>query len=163
MSIVELGRNFRRLDQRSSGAPATGPWPACCQPLIMVVLCHANVRSLVAEGRKKEVEELARHNGIDILCLTETWLKPKHLDSTLMILGFQKPFRLDWINSRGPEEVELLCMCEMGLQWRNCPCRQPTLSALVCEWVSPRGRKQCCLQCTAHRRQLWSLLGKILN
>ena len=67
----------------------------------MVVLCHANVRSLVAEGRKKEVEELAHRNGIDILCLTETWLKPKHLDSTLMIPGFQKPFRLDRINSRG--------------------------------------------------------------
>ena len=65
----------------------------------MVVLCHANVR--VAEGRKKEIEELARHNGINILCLTETWLKPKHLDSTLMIPGFQKPFRLDRINSRG--------------------------------------------------------------
>ena len=67
----------------------------------MVVLCHANVRSLVAEGRKKEIEELAHHNRIDILCLTETWLKPKHLDSSLMIPGFQKPFRLDRLNSRG--------------------------------------------------------------
>ena len=67
----------------------------------MVVLCHANVRSLVADGRKKEVEELVCHNGIDILCLTETWLKPKHLDSTLMIPGFQKPFRHDRISSRG--------------------------------------------------------------
>ena len=64
---------------------------------------HANVRSIVAPGRKLAIEQLTKSSshGIDILCLTETWLKPKHLDSYILLPGFQKPFRLDRTSSRG--------------------------------------------------------------
>ena len=50
--------------------------------IIMVVICHANVRSLVALGRIPELEDLVLFKNVHILCVTETWLKPKHLDST---------------------------------------------------------------------------------
>ena len=66
----------------------------------MVVICHANVPST---GQKLAIEQLASSHGIYILCLAETWLKPKHLESYILlhVPGFQKPFRLDWTSSRG--------------------------------------------------------------
>lgn len=67
----------------------------------MVVVCHINVRSLVAPGRLEELKCFVSMNGVDIICLTESWLKPKHLDSTLHIPGFQQPLRCDRLSSRG--------------------------------------------------------------
>ncbi len=67
----------------------------------MVVICHLNVRSLVATGRLAEVQSLTLINDVDILCLTETWLKSKHMNSTLLIKGYQPPVRLDRQEGRG--------------------------------------------------------------
>ena len=67
----------------------------------MVVVCHVNVRSLAAEGRLSELKCLVAMNGVDILCLTETWLKSKHMDSSFLLPGFQPPFRQDRTTSRG--------------------------------------------------------------
>ena len=67
----------------------------------MAVVCHVNVRSLAAEGRLSELKCLVAMNGIDILCLTETWLKDEHMDSSFLIPGFQSPIRQDRSSSRG--------------------------------------------------------------
>ena len=67
----------------------------------MVVLCHVNVRSLVAPGRLAELRDLAAKNDVDVLCITETWLKPKHLNSSLLLPDFHPPVRLDRHSSRG--------------------------------------------------------------
>ena len=67
----------------------------------MVVVCHLNARSLVAPGRLAELSLLTSIHGIDVLCITETWLKPKHLNSTISIPGFQLPFRLDRPQRKG--------------------------------------------------------------
>ena len=68
--------------------------------MIMAVVCHVYVRSLAAEGRLSELKCLVGMNGIDILCLTETWLKDKHMDSSFLIPGFQSPIRQDRSSSR---------------------------------------------------------------
>jgi len=67
----------------------------------MVVICHVNVRSLVAAGRIAELENFTAFNNVDILCITETWLKPKHLDSMLNLPGFQPIFRRDRLSAKG--------------------------------------------------------------
>ena len=67
----------------------------------MVVICHVNVRSLVADGRLLNVSSLVSFNNVDILCLSETWLKPKHLLSSLLIPSFQPPLRCDHLVDRG--------------------------------------------------------------
>ena len=67
----------------------------------MVVISHANVRSLVADGRLLNVSSLVSFNNVDIFCLSETWLKPKHLSSSLLIPGFQPPLRCDHLANRG--------------------------------------------------------------
>ena len=65
-------------------------------------VCHANVRSLAATGRLFDVELLAAAHGMDVLCLSETWLqRNKHDSSMFMIPGFQPPFRLDRPDGRG--------------------------------------------------------------
>ena len=67
----------------------------------MVSVCHVNVRSLAAPGRLDELKFLVSSTNIDILCLTETWLKPKHMNSTLEIAGYQPPIRRDRLVRRG--------------------------------------------------------------
>ena len=65
-------------------------------------VCHANVRSLAATGRLFDVELLAAAHGMDVLCLSETWLqRNKHDSSMFMIPGFQPPFRFDRPDGRG--------------------------------------------------------------
>lgn len=67
----------------------------------MVIICHINVRSLVAPARLTQLKEICSQHSIDALCLSETWLKPKHLSSTLLLPDFQPPFRLDRPAGRG--------------------------------------------------------------
>ena len=58
--------------------------------------CHANVLSLAANGRLFDVELLAAAHGIDVLCLTETWLQSsKHSSTSFSIPRYQPPFRFD--------------------------------------------------------------------
>ena len=59
------------------------------------------MRSLVAPGHLAELRELVTINAIDVLCITETWLKPKHLNSSLVLPGFLPPFRCDRPSTRG--------------------------------------------------------------
>ena len=67
----------------------------------MITICHINVRSLVAPGRLEELKCFLSMNDIDVLCLTETWLTDKHLNSTILLSGFQPPLRKDRVFSRG--------------------------------------------------------------
>ena len=68
----------------------------------MVVICHVNVRSLLAQGRLEELKFFVSVNTLDILCLTETWLKPKkNMQSTLTLPEYQPPFRYDCATGRG--------------------------------------------------------------
>ena len=60
----------------------------------------ADVRSLVADGRLLNVSSLVSFKNVNMLCLSETWLKPKHL-SSLLIPGFQPPLRCDRLVDRG--------------------------------------------------------------
>ena len=67
----------------------------------MVVICHVNTRSLVADGRLLHVSSLVSFSNVDILCVSETWLKSKHLSSTLLLPGYQPPIRRDRPVARG--------------------------------------------------------------
>jgi len=67
----------------------------------MVIIAHLNVRSLMADGRLSEIASLLSFNNIDILCLSETWLKPHHMNSTLTISGYQPLVRRDRPAGRG--------------------------------------------------------------
>ena len=64
-------------------------------------VCHINVRSLVSDGRLEQLKFFLSARSVDVLCLTETWLKPKHVNSMLSVPGFQPPLRRDRITSRG--------------------------------------------------------------
>lgn len=65
------------------------------------MVCHANVRSVLAPGRLYELKLLVSMHNIDVLCLSETWLKPKDLNSAISLPGFQPPLRLDRSQRRG--------------------------------------------------------------
>ena len=67
----------------------------------MVVICHVNTRSLVADGRLLHVSSLVSFSNVDILCVSETWLKSKHLSSTLLLPGYQPPICRDRPVARG--------------------------------------------------------------
>ena len=58
-------------------------------------ICHANVRSILANSRLVDVEILAANHMVDVLCLSETWLKAKHAQSVVRLAGFQAPYRDD--------------------------------------------------------------------
>ena len=64
----------------------------------MVVVAHINDRSLLSDGR---LSEIVFFNNIDMLCISETWLKPHHMNSTLLFPGYQPPIRQDRPARRG--------------------------------------------------------------
>ena len=68
---------------------------------MVLSVCHMNVRSLIAPGRLAQLKCFLSMNDVDILCVTESWLKPKHADSSLLLPGFQLPIRCDRLSSRG--------------------------------------------------------------
>ena len=67
----------------------------------MVVVAHLNVRSPASVGRLSEIGFLLSVHSIDILCLSETWLKPHHMSSALLIPGYQPLLRRDRPVGRG--------------------------------------------------------------
>ena len=68
---------------------------------MMVVIAHNNARSLLSDGPLSEIASLVLFNNIDILCLSETWLKPHHMSSTLLIPGYKPPINPDRPARRG--------------------------------------------------------------
>ena len=69
--------------------PHPGPMP--------LHINYANIRSLCPSDRTKrldEIEHLCTHESLDILCLTETWLKTKHTNTDIQIPNYQH-FRRD--------------------------------------------------------------------
>jgi len=64
-------------------------------------ICHVNVRSLCAPARLLDLEILTANHFVDILCLTETWLTSSKSSSSILIPGFQTPFRRDRPNRPG--------------------------------------------------------------
>ena len=60
-------------------------------------VCHINIQSLYLSSEKinpkrkmNEIESLLMHDlGIDIICLSETWLKPHIPDSKAKIEGYE--------------------------------------------------------------------------
>ena len=116
----------------------------------MVVVCHVNVCSLAAEGRLSELKCLVAMNGVDILCLTETWLKSKHMDSSFLLPGFQPP---PFDKIAPPREVVVwLFTFAVGGQWLACLClMQPqTLNVCRSDLSSLARRSLRSLQCIAH-------------
>ena len=69
--------------------------------IVMVVVAHLNVRSVASDGRLSEIGSLLSFHNIDILCLSETWLKPHHMSSALLISGYQPLLRRDRPVERG--------------------------------------------------------------
>ena len=41
--------------------------------------------------RLAALRDRAAMNDVDVLCITETWLKPKHLSSSLLLPDFHPP------------------------------------------------------------------------
>ena len=48
-----------------------------------------------------DVEILAANHMVDVLCLSETWLKAKHAQSVVLLAGFQAPYCDDRAIGRG--------------------------------------------------------------
>ena len=105
---------------------------------IMVVLCNVNVRSLMAPGRLSDLQMLTSFNNIDILCITETWLKPNHLNSSIIIPGFQPPLRKDRLSSRGGGVAIYL---RDGLAAKLLPLSPPRLECLSVQLHFPKRKK----------------------
>ena len=61
----------------------------------MLSVCHVNARSLKADSRLFELDLLAASNNVDVLCVSESWLSAKHLNSAVRISGFDLPLRCD--------------------------------------------------------------------
>lgn len=70
-------------------------------PARQLRICQANVRSLSASSRLLELEILTANHNIDILCLTETWLSKSKPNNSVILPGFQPPFRRDRPNRPG--------------------------------------------------------------
>ena len=64
-------------------------------------VCHFHVRSLVSDGRLEQLKFFLSAHSVDVLCLTGTWLKPKHVNSMLSVSCFQPALHCDRITSRG--------------------------------------------------------------
>ena len=67
----------------------------------MVDIWHVNARFLVTAGRLAQLKCFLSMNNVDLLCISESWLKPKHADLSLSLKGFQPPVRHDRVSSRG--------------------------------------------------------------
>ena len=106
----------------------------------MAVVCHVNVRSLAAERRLSELKCLVAMNGIDILCLTETWLKDKHMDSSFLIPGFQSPIRQDRSSSRGGG-VAVYVRCGWAVFRLQVRAAASTLECVLIKVELPRRKK----------------------
>ena len=52
-------------------------------------ICHVNVRSLRAQSRLFDLELMTASRQIDVLCVSETWLRPCHRSSSVRLPGFQ--------------------------------------------------------------------------
>ena len=66
-----------------------------------VRICHVNARSLNAKSRLFDLELLAAGNSIDLLCVSESWLKTIQPSPTVRIPGFELPLRNDRAVGRG--------------------------------------------------------------
>ena len=75
----------------------------------MVVICHVNARSLVAAGRPAQLNGFLSMNNVDILCISESWLKPKHANSSLLLQGFQPPVYVMIALPPGVEALQSMC------------------------------------------------------
>ena len=75
----------------------------------------------MADGRLAQLKCFTSMNNVDILCLTESWLKPKHADSTLLLPGFQPPVRCDRLSSRGGG-VAVFVRNGLAASGLPCPC-----------------------------------------
>lgn len=64
-------------------------------------VCHVNVHSLRAESRLFDLELMTANHQVDVLCVSETWLRPCHPNSSISLPGFQLPVRFDRAHGRG--------------------------------------------------------------
>lgn len=116
----------------------------------MVVICHANVRSLVADGRLLNVSSLVSFNNVDIFCLSETWLKPKHLSSSLLIPGFQPPLRCDRLANRGGGVAVYF---RDGLAFKELRIVPAGIECLAVDVILPRRKRLTVVTCYRPPRQ----------
>ena len=92
----------------------------------------------MASGRLAELRSFVSFNNVDILCLTETWLKPKHPNSYLDIPGFQVPLRKDRVSSKGGGVAVYL---RSGLSAKELPIYSPSLECIALQVTLPKRKK----------------------
>ena len=80
---------------------------------------------------------MTHFNDIDILCITETWLKPKHLNSSLDTPGFQPPIRKDRLISKGGG-VAIYLRCGLAAKLLPTP---PDLECVALHLSLPKRKK----------------------
>ena len=67
-------------------------------------VCHVNARSLLASCRLLDLEIMCANHGIDVLCVSETWLSSTRAglgSASVNLPGFQTPFRCDRSRASG--------------------------------------------------------------
>ena len=112
--------------------------------LKMVVLCHINTRSLVANSRLNEISVLTSLNNVDILCLSETWLKPCIPSALISVPGFQPPIRNDRIAERGGGVAIYI---RDGFSFKVLPFVPADIECLAIEVRLPHRKKLCVVTC----------------
>ena len=61
---------------------------------------HVNVRSLNAQSRLFVLELMAAGHSVDVLCVSESWLRKVQPSRTVRIPGFELPLRDDRVVGR---------------------------------------------------------------
>ena len=89
---------------------------------------------------------------MDILCLSETWLKPKHLSSTLLLPRFQPPVRRDRVVDRGGVVTIYL---RDGLAFKNVPIVPTDIECIVVDVSLPRCKKLTVVTCYRPPGSAW--------
>ena len=83
-------------------------------------ICHVNVRSLNTQSRLFDLELMAAGHSVDVLCVSESWLRKEQPSATVRIPGFELPLRDDRVVGRG-EVVAIYVRYGVQLNHIHCP------------------------------------------
>jgi hypothetical protein len=106
-------------------------------------MCHINARSLYP--KIDEISWIVQNSGVDVVCISETWLNDSVLDSDIGIEGYTL-FRKDRLSKKGGGVAIYINNCFTVKERRdiitNCD-----LEMIWCEIVSKRNNENILLSC----------------
>ena len=107
---------------------------------------HVNVRSLNTQSRLFVLELMAAGHSVDVLCVSESWLRKKQPSATVRIPGFELPLRDDRVVGRGGGVAVYV---RYGVQSNHINC--PSSSEFQCVGVNICSSRSSVTVVTAYR------------